>query len=245
MKRLKKSEPKKSSYLFGLVLIVVVLCLAAVGFLGGENGSVQTPVPETQEPVQEQPQEQTNTQNMSNSLQLVQTGRYSGMFVEDGSDELVQDILAITVENTGEKTVQLASLTLTAKSGEIYEFELTTLPPGEKLAVLEKNRAPYDSSMEIASVQSGDVIVFDEEPTLCEDVLEFSCADRSVTVKNISDKDISGGRVFYKSVSGNTLVGGITYMLTIPALRAGQETTLSAGHYLDGASRLIFATYAN
>ena len=77
-----------------------------------------------------------------------------------------------------------------------------------------------------------------------EDVLELSCADQAVTVKNVSGKDFPGGRVFYKNVSGDLLIGGITYMVTVPPLAEDQEVTLPAGHYTESGSRLMFVTYA-
>ena len=63
-------------------------------------------------------------------------------------------------------------------------------------------------------------------------------------MKNVSGRALGGGRVFYKSISGGGLVGGITYMVTLPALAAGQEVTLPAGHFSLSGSRLMFTTYA-
>lgn len=48
--------------------------------------------------------------------------------------------------------------------------------------------------------------------------------------------------MFYKQDSGSALVGGITFMVAIPELRPGEEVSLYAGHYYEGASRLMFAT---
>lgn len=67
---------------------------------------------------------------IGNDLEIVSTGRYAGLFVEDGSDETVSDVFCIRVKNTGSTGVQYAHITLT-RGGECYEFDITTLLPGE------------------------------------------------------------------------------------------------------------------
>ena len=51
--------------------------------------------------------------DLGSGLSLMSVNRYAGAFVEDGSDETVSDVLAITVRNDGDKTVQYAQITLT------------------------------------------------------------------------------------------------------------------------------------
>ena len=68
---------------------------------------------------------------IGNDLEIVSTGRYAGLFVEDGSDETVSDVFCIRVKNTGSTGVQYAHITLT-RGGECYEFDITTLLPGRR-----------------------------------------------------------------------------------------------------------------
>ena len=56
---------------------------------------------------------------IGNDLEIVSTGRYAGLFVEDGTDETVSDVFCIRVKNTGEQDVQYAHITL-SRSGESY-----------------------------------------------------------------------------------------------------------------------------
>ena len=170
--------------------------------------------------------------------------RCSGPFVEDGSDRPMETIAAVTLENRGGDDIQLGRVTVAAEDGASYSFEFTTLPAGESLSVLEVNGAAYDPAHGIIGAALDNVALFSQPMSLCGDVFELSLADGSIGVKNISGKAISGGRVFYKSISGSALVGGITYMTTVPALDAGEEVTLSAGHFSLSGSRLMFATYA-
>ena len=184
------------------------------------------------------------TIEMSHGVVLTHIGAYTGPFVEDGSDRPMENIAAVTLENRGGDDIQLGRVTVAAEDGASYSFEFTTLPAGESLSVLEVNGAAYDPAHGIIGAALDNVALFPGPLTLCSDVFELSLADGSIGVKNISGKAISGGRVFYKSISGSALVGGITYMTTVPALDAGEEVTLSAGHFSLSGSRLMFATYA-
>lgn len=223
----KKTKDKKLLFAAaGLVLVAVVVLLVLFGQGKGEE-----------EPAQD-------AMDLGQGISLVEVRRYSGMYLEDGSDTIVQDVLAILVENTGEEAVQLATVELHTVDGQLYTFEFTTLLPGEQMLVLEKNRAAYDPTLQVVYAMTNGVAIFAEEPSMHSDVLELSTSDGAITVKNVSGDDFAGGRVFYKNVSGDLLIGGITYMATVPALQEGQEVTLSAVHYTDSGSRLMFVTYA-
>ena len=50
--------------------------------------------------------------DIGNDLRIVSTGRYAGLFVEDGSDKTVSDVFCIRVRNTGSSDVQYAHITL-------------------------------------------------------------------------------------------------------------------------------------
>lgn len=76
---------------------------------------------------------------IGNDLEIVSTGRYAGLFVEDGTDETVSDVFCIRVKNTGEQDVQYAHITL-SRSGESYEFDISTLPAGQTVQALELSR---------------------------------------------------------------------------------------------------------
>ncbi len=177
-------------------------------------------------------------------VHVIEAGRYSGMFLEDGSDETVSGILMLKLENSGAEDIQYGVLTLRDAEGAEYTFEFSTLLAGECMTVLEKNRSACSEGFEAASAHMQTIARFAAEPSLLSDVLSFSTSDHSITVKNISGEAFGGGRVYYKNASDSILIGGITYTVSIPALNAGEEVNLLAGHWLEGSSRLMFATDA-
>lgn len=176
-------------------------------------------------------------------LKLIGISSYSGMFVEDGSDDSVSDVMGITLRNDGEDSIQLATVTLTSTEGKACSFTLTTLLPGQTMFVLESARASFDPAFTIASASVDNVAVFNEVLSMHEEVLEITAADQSLTVKNVSGADFPGGRIFYKTCREGVYFGGITYMATVPELPVDAEVTLYAGHYLNDLSQLVFVTY--
>lgn len=165
---------------------------------------------------------------------------YTGAFVEDGTDEFVEEVLSITIENNGSEYIQLMSVTIDEK----YVFDVTTLLPGEKMTVLEKSRAEYDKKIDLSKISVSNVALFSEKPSMHKNLLKISGEDNRITVKNISDKTFPGGRVFYKNKFNKKYIGGITYAGTIPELEKNEVVVLNSNHYLKDSSEFIFVTYA-
>ena len=72
--------------------------------------------------------------NLGSSIFLTGIDSYIGSYVEDGSDEFVENVMMITLENKGKEFVQLATVVINEK----YVFEFTTLFPGQKIMVLNE-----------------------------------------------------------------------------------------------------------
>ena len=177
--------------------------------------------------------------DLGSGLEITDISRFAGSFIEDGSDDVLSDVCAITVKNNAAATVQYAHITLTG--GETsYEFDLSTLPSGASAQLLELSRQSTDGLT--ASLTS--FAPFDAEPSLCEDVISIDTQDTAITITNISGSDITGQiYVYYKSAYGDLYIGGITYRTGVSGLAAGESTTLYASHYSTAYSRLMFVTY--
>ena len=181
--------------------------------------------------------------DLGRGLKITSVASYAGMFVEDGSDEIVSGLYLVTVENTGSDYIQYASFDVALNDGTQLEFELTTLPAGQKAVVLEKNRMEVSDASVVSAELTG-YSKFDAAPSLCSDTVQLLFENGRLTVRNISEKTITGGRVFYKNVMGDLLVGGITYMVSFEELEPNSSVTLNAPHFSDNGSRVMFVTYA-
>lgn len=237
----------KGDFMKKLISIMLVLLLALLTGCAAEEEqaeAVEVPAdtPTAAVPIEPAAEEQPTEWDAGSGLKVVSVGKYAGYYVEDGSDETVSDVCAITVENTSDKTVQYANLAVII-AGQTYEFDVTTLPAGARAQLLELNRkaAPETTSgLSAVTVMYG---AFDEEPSLNSDVLEITGEDTAITVKNISDKDLGQIYVYYKVAYDNLYIGGITYRVGISSLAAGQSVTCYAGHYTVDYASIMFTTY--
>lgn len=184
------------------------------------------------------------TYDLEQNLSITNMTSYGGPFVEDGSDEDVSGILAITLKNNGTQTLQYAELSL-AYDGGVAEFAFSTLAPGEEMLVLEKNRLSYDKNMqEISSSELKNVVFFDTEPTLCQELVEIQTLDGALNVKNISGQDITGRVVvYYKNFTEDYYLGGITYRIVIEdGIEAGGIKQVMTNHFSVDNSKIVFVT---
>ena len=208
-------------------VLVAVICIFLPGNGGGNDGENLL----------------SEKMLLGEGIELQALSGYQGPYVEDGTDDIVSDVLAITVRNDGDKTVQYAHIILT-KGETVYEFDVTTLPVGASAQLLELSRQPMPDSTDGMTAQVTACAVFDTEPTMCEDVFQIETQDTAITITNNSGSDITGQiYVYYKIAYGDLYMGGITYRVGTAGLKAGESTTCYAGHFSTDYSKLMFATY--
>ncbi len=176
-------------------------------------------------------------------LQVTKVGSYTGLFVEDGSNDVVSRVLMIIVKNNGDKAVQYAEIEMSDGENTAY-FTLSTLPPGESVVLLEKNRMAYADGKDLTEMTIKNVARFQQEPTLCEDLLKIQALNGFLNVTNISGKDIDGNIViYYKNAASDLLYGGITYRVTIKGgLDKDQLQQITASHFTAEGSRIMWVT---
>lgn len=208
-------------------VLVAVICIFLPGNGGGNDGENLL----------------SEKMLLGEGIELQALSGYQGPYVEDGTDDIVSDVLAITVRNDGDKTVQYAHIILT--QGETaYEFDVTTLPVGASAQLLELSRQPMPDNTDGMTAQVTACAVFDTEPTMCEDVFQIETQDTAITITNNSGSDITGQiYVYYKIAYGDVYMGGITYRVGTAGLKAGESTTCYAGHFSTDYSKLMFVTY--
>ena len=181
--------------------------------------------------------------DIGDDLQLVSTGRYAGLFVEDGSDKTVSDVFCIRVKNTGSSDVQYAHITL-ARGDERYEFDISTLPAGQTLQALELSAQTMPEKPEELTATVTTYAAFTEPLSMHDDLFTVTTSDNTITVTNNSGSDAAQVYVYYKNASGDMLLGGITYRAGVKNLAAGESQSCYTSHFVQGTSKLLFVTYA-
>ena len=182
---------------------------------------------------------------LGKGLKLTALSEVTGNFPEDGSDEFVESMLSATFLNEGDKAIQYASVKVTVGE-ETFSFVFSTLPAGKSVRVFEADRKECVGSEDTVSAEIESIVYFQEELSIYENDLEITISDGVISVKNISERDMDKEiSVFYKTVSGDTYIGGITYRFRVPAgLAAGEEYQGNAKHASEKMSKVMFVTYA-
>lgn len=241
---------KRAVVLAVLVILLAAAIIAAVFILPElrENGEEREPTPTeaaaeataaqteqiTEAPtlnLEEIPVETQNIFELGNGLELNRIDSYAGIYMEDGSDEIVSDVLMISVTNRTEQDLQLARIRLIYADGEGL-FEVTNLPAGATAIVLEKSRMTARKDMP-EETAAENVLYFEEAMDPMPERFAVSGAKGMLQIENISGEDISEEiLVYYKNTSGDQYYGGITYLARVTGgLKAGQTANVMASHF--------------
>lgn len=191
---------------------------------------------------EQQPNETQLPIDLGEGLVVTKIASYAGLYLEDGTDEVVSGIMMIELENTSELDLQLAKITL--EYGETPAlFTVSNLPAGKKVVLLEQTRMPYTSKApEGARVEN---TVFLTAFEMHEDALEIIARDGVINVKNISGADIEKDIfIYYKNISGGVYYGGITYRARIEGgLKSGEIRQIITQHYDADGSEILMVSY--
>ena len=164
---------------------------------------------------------------------------YSGPFVEDGTDEMVTNVLALQFRNDSQQAVQYAEYVFDI-NGEEVAFKLSNLDVGQRCVVLAANRHAYNAN-EVLKLKSRLVAAVDVLPSADNQILPV-VVDDTITVMNTSDQNIPVARVFFKTyyAEEDTFFGGITYSITVENLPAGGSSeAVSPSHFSGEMSRFV------
>lgn len=256
-------KKKKSGFLRAAIPLALVLGLIALLWILASREEVSMPTPTEPQETTAAPEipEQTTTIgetvteppytfeqelegltsfSLEGGLEIARFGKYIGVYMEDGSDEFVENVMMILVENNGSQAVQYAKIVLSGPSGDAL-FELTTLLPGESMVVLEAERKPYSNGDVYTEATLENVALFSEIPSTLADQLQIQPLESGFNITNISGADITGEiAVYFKDVTGDTLYGGITYVARVQGLAAGEVKQIMSANFTQKGSRVVF-----
>lgn len=253
------AKKKKTRKVLKILLVIVSLLLVALVAMLLILSNRETPQEDTQDTeiptsnvieateAESLPTTPTmdNKVNLGYGIQVIDMGSYTGMYMEDGTDEIVSGILMLVVENTGEQDIQYAEITIDFGTQQAM-FNLTTLPAGAKMVLLEKNRMQWEDSWKgsTAIPMASNVAYFLEPISKMEEKLSIGTMDGTINVANISGEDIPGNIViYYKNVAGELFYGGITYRITIEGgLKAEEIRQIMSAHFHADSSEIVMVS---
>ena len=163
---------------------------------------------------------------------------YSGMFVEDGTNSILENVAMLMVHNNGDFPVEYTQLRVLQGDEELL-FDISALPVGERVVVQEKN----GKTIEEGKTESASALVVQRaNMEMSEDkVRVIDNGDNTLTVENLTDEMIPTVRVFYKYYMQDEglFVGGIAFTVRISRLGAGARVTIQPSHYTSQTSRVV------
>ena len=174
------------------------------------------------------------------NLDILSIGQYEGKFVEDGSDDKKDNVLAIVVKNTSDKTISSGEIKLrkigTSKS---IKFIFTNLKAGSSALVMEST-GEVNFSGEDKYVYISSSVNTEESTSLMEDKIEVTTKDKNITVKNLTNKNQNTVYVYYKIVTdGNCYLGGITYRAKFENVKGEKSVAADTLHFSNKNSEII------
>ena len=162
---------------------------------------------------------------------------FSGRFVEDGRDELVQNVAAILVKNESDQFLDLATISYDI-DGKSAAFLVTGLPAGKSAWVMEITR--MQASHSSVFTYKDCITSFKSDVVLETDMFSVTADGNMHTATNTSGKTLNNVCVYYRAIhdDGNYF-GGITYLADFGTLAPGESLEVLAGHYAQGAAEII------
>ena len=151
--------------------------------------------------------------------------------------------LSFTFENISDKDVELA--VVQCKVGrDVATFKITGLIRNAKVKVecLEdikyKKKALYENWSVLNKAD------YSTPRELNKDIFEIKGNDGSLTIKNISDKDIDSTIfICYKKSEKDVLVGSEIYRVRVNGLKKGESASVFAKSFTLDGHRIIFVDY--
>ncbi|MCD7807965.1 MAG: hypothetical protein LUH02_01375 [Erysipelotrichaceae bacterium] len=162
-------------------------------------------------------------------LQLEGLYLYSGYYIEDGSEDAIDNVAVLQVTNVSGKDIEYAIITLQADD-ETLTFNVSLLPNDGTAIVMEANKQTCDEDAKLS--YGGSEIATLSSMDLCKDQVSIKEDNGSITIMNKTNSDISELRLFYKNqLDTGEYVGGIAYTVKITDLKANSSQTVQPSHY--------------
>lgn len=149
--------------------------------------------------------------DIGSGLEIAAVGRYSGKYMEDGSDDPIENVLALIVKNNGDSIVEYTELS--AKVGDqTASFKITALPVHGYVFVLESEKLIVDADAEVALPEIKQLAWITDVIVDYSEDFEVYLANGALNIVNISGKDYHNDVfVYYKTFENDIYMGGITY----------------------------------
>lgn len=163
--------------------------------------------------------------------------QFSGIFIEDGSDAPVDNVVALLVTNHSEKFLDLANVVYEI-DGKKATFIVTGLPAGSSTWVMEYSKMEISSDSVITYL--GCTTSFREDVIHTTEDVTIKCDGSLLYATNNTDRTLENVFIYYKSLhSDGNYFGGITYMVEFGSIEPGETVEELGGHFSVDESEIV------
>lgn len=170
-------------------------------------------------------------------LVIESIGSFDGPYIEDASDEELDNAAAMIITNTSGEMIQYSSISFDVRKGNSLNFVITNLPANTSVIVLEANRAVFEGT-EIITYKD-DITAFMKRD-MHQSEVTVSASDNLISLSNNTDKTIDTAYIYYKLYAeGGAYLGGITYRAKLEDIAPGETLTQGSSHYFTNNSQVL------
>ncbi len=228
------------------IAVVTVMLISAEGAMASNNDLLAQQQSATQQVIS--PEQMISAYESSFPMQVAGTSLvaqalaiYDGQFLEDGFDREVIDVIALEVQNTGDRDIRKVHIELKLQNTTL-NFLGEYIPSGETALLVERNCRKRLQG-EITDCVGWQFLMGNSRLTR----QEVSVQDRglgTIVVTNLTEKTIYNICIYHKAwlESPGIYVGGSAHKTKIQQLKPGEEVCLQPEHYAVGYSRVVAIT---
>lgn len=166
----------------------------------------------------------------SGELECLEYSSYTGAFPEDGSYRAVENVAAMRIRNGTGQYLDRAVVKCNI-AGREGVFEVTGIPPGATVWVMEKTGMTLAEGDTFTAVSTGEYS-FRADAVMNTDLVSVTSRGSTLHITNESDKTLPEFCLYYKDVhSDGNYFGGITYRKDCGTLEPGQTVKVEAPHF--------------
>lgn len=148
--------------------------------------------------------------------------------------------LAVVAENVSDEDVEYALLTVKTRNSTLT-FNVSALLKGTKAVLLCNESVGCDPNEVYTAWQTENKVVFENPPVMNDDIIEVQVADGSISVKNVSGKDIESDiLIYYKDKKDDMVNGSVTYKIRVDALKEGSQTFVKTPDLNENNCQIVF-----
>lgn len=160
---------------------------------------------------------------------------YSGMN-PDAALAFGEDIAGLQLTNTSEEHLSLAELTAVMEDGTELCFRVEDLPPGMSAMVFDPKQTALAGDLSCVDLYG--FAEFEEDPMQSE-LVAISVDGITITLKNVSGRDLTDLSVACHGLLDGSCFGGTTYIYDVASLPAGAVTVINAVDCILGEARVV------